>query len=252
MTVGAMYKYEEIVKDIEGQIANGTLKPYEKLPTVTELCDTYNVSKSTITQVLQMLSDDGVISRRQGSGIYIKAIETSSIGWKSTNQVVQVASRSAKMPDQDGISVLDLTVQKPEASIIRALSLKNQTFLYSITRLHKNGNLPICIEYAYLPIEAVGSINIEMAAGNLSEAVAKTTGIPIASYQKTVRSVTPTNEERAYLKIEYGTPLLEVEEVGYLADGKPFGVYVKHFPGDRFEFKAGGTEADQNEQQHRL
>lgn len=135
-----MYKYEEIVKDIEGQIANGTLKPYEKLPTVTELCDAYNVSKSTITQVLQMLSDDGVISRRQGSGIYIKAIEMSSIGWKSTNQVVQVASRAAKMPLQDTITVLDLTVQKPDANIIRSLSLKSQTFLYLITRLHKNGN----------------------------------------------------------------------------------------------------------------
>lgn len=247
-----MYKYEEIVKDIEGQIANGTLKPYEKLPTVTELCDAYNVSKSTITQVLQMLSDDGVISRRQGSGIYVKAIETSAIGWKSTNQVVQVASRAATMPLQDTITVLDLTVQKPDANIIRSLSLKSQTFLYLITRLHKSGNLPICIEYSYLPIEVIGSLNIEAAAGDLSDAVARTTGTPVASYQKTVRSVTPANEERAYLKIEYGTPLLEVEEIGYLADGKPFGVYVKRFPGDRFEFKAGGTEADQNEQQHML
>ena len=156
------------------------------------------------------------------------------------------------MPLQDTITVLDLTVQKPDANIIRSLSLKSQTFLYLITRLHKSGNLPICIEYSYLPIEVIGSLNIEAAAGDLSDAVARTTGTPVASYQKTVRSVTPANEERAYLKIEYGTPLLEVEEIGYLADGKPFGVYVKRFPGDRFEFKAGGTEADQNEQQHML
>ena len=59
-----MYKYEEIVKDIEGQIANGTLKPYEKLPTVTELCDTYKVSKSTITQVLQLDGNQPIRSFR--------------------------------------------------------------------------------------------------------------------------------------------------------------------------------------------
>ena len=238
-----MYKYEEIVRDIEECIADGTLKPYAKLPPVTELCSAYGVSKSTINQVLQTLSDEGLISRRQGSGIYVKAIETSSIGWKGPNQVVQIAPRAAKMPSNDSIDVIDFNVIRPESRISRLLGINGQSFLYFVTRMHRNGPLPTCMEYVYLPIESVGSLSLAAAGGDVTTEVTKHSGVPVGSFEKTVRSVLSTNDERARLKLEYGTPLLEVEEVGYLMDGKPFGVFIKRFPGDRFEFKATGSDA---------
>ena len=112
-----MYKYEEIVRDIEECIADGTLKPYAKLPPVTELCSAYGVSKSTINQVLQTLSDEGLISRRQGSGIYDNAIVTSSIGWKVPNHVVQIAPRAANMRGVEFIDVNGCKVDSRDVGI---------------------------------------------------------------------------------------------------------------------------------------
>lgn len=238
-----MYKYEEIVKDIEDSIANGSLKPNDKLPPVTELCASYSVSKSTINQVLQTLSDEGLVARRQGSGVYVKPIEKSAIGWQGANQVVQIAPRAAGMSETDSIHILDFNVIKADKLLQRLLGLSSPAFVYSIDRLHKSGSLVVCYEHVFVPIELVGRFEISDAAGNISEIIEDSCGIPIGSYQKTARAVVPTNAERAQLKIEYGAPVLEVETIGYLLDGKPFADFRKRYPGDRFEFRASGIDA---------
>lgn len=42
-----------------------------KLPTEAELCRRYRVSRQTVRQALALLSEQGIISRRQGSGTYL-------------------------------------------------------------------------------------------------------------------------------------------------------------------------------------
>lgn len=55
-------------------IQDGTFKPADKLPTAVELCDVYNVSRSTINQAMDELSSHCLIARRKGSGVYVKEL----------------------------------------------------------------------------------------------------------------------------------------------------------------------------------
>lgn len=49
-------------------------KPGDKLPSVTQLKERYQVSKSTIIKALGLLEQDGLIYQAQGSGIYVRNI----------------------------------------------------------------------------------------------------------------------------------------------------------------------------------
>ncbi len=53
------------------RIQQGDWQPGCRLPTLAELCEMHDVSRSTVDRVCRTLEQDGLIIRRQGSGTYV-------------------------------------------------------------------------------------------------------------------------------------------------------------------------------------
>lgn len=64
-------KYVRLGQELREQIVSGALKPGEKLPTVARLRAQFGVSVTTLDKVLTALEQDGLVTRSQGSGIYV-------------------------------------------------------------------------------------------------------------------------------------------------------------------------------------
>lgn len=65
--------YEVIATQIKQKIMNGDLKPGDRLPTGKELCEMYQVGRSTVREALSALEIMGLIETRQGEGSTVKA-----------------------------------------------------------------------------------------------------------------------------------------------------------------------------------
>ena len=63
-------KYKEIASALREQMIASASPVSYKLPTEKELCQTYCVSRQTIRQALDLLTKEGFIYTKQGSGIY--------------------------------------------------------------------------------------------------------------------------------------------------------------------------------------
>lgn len=61
-------KYERLAELLREQIRKGVWKQSEQLPTDQELIEKYNVSQTTVTSAMRVLSDEGLIVRRRGAG----------------------------------------------------------------------------------------------------------------------------------------------------------------------------------------
>ena len=59
---------EEIVGQLQALMADGTLKPGDKLPSTKELCERFGVGRSTMREALSALKAMGLIEIRQGGG----------------------------------------------------------------------------------------------------------------------------------------------------------------------------------------
>ena len=70
-----MLKYELVIQDLKRSISRGTYAPYSQLPSISQLCKQYGVSKITINKALEALQSQGLISRRRGSGTFVKKLE---------------------------------------------------------------------------------------------------------------------------------------------------------------------------------
>ena len=61
----------KIQSEIEKSILQKKFIPGDKLPTEKEMCEMFGVSRTALREALQMLSIQGLITIRKGSGIYV-------------------------------------------------------------------------------------------------------------------------------------------------------------------------------------
>ena len=58
--------YSQLVNIIKRNITAGTLNPGDQLPSESELCKNFDISRSTVRQAVSMLEDEGLVVRKQG------------------------------------------------------------------------------------------------------------------------------------------------------------------------------------------
>jgi DNA-binding GntR family transcriptional regulator len=63
--------YMRVVDGLREQIRSGELRPGDQIPTVTELCATYGVSKVTTLKALSTLRDEGLITTTPRWGSFV-------------------------------------------------------------------------------------------------------------------------------------------------------------------------------------
>ena len=68
--------YEEVAEQLLLMIKNGEFKPGDKLSSVEQLAENFQVSRSAIREALSALRVMGVIDIRQGEGTYIKNFQS--------------------------------------------------------------------------------------------------------------------------------------------------------------------------------
>ncbi|MEZ4506657.1 MAG: FadR/GntR family transcriptional regulator [Thermomicrobiales bacterium] len=64
--------YEQIVRQIQDAIRDRSLSEGDRLPTERELAETFGVSRSVVREAIKVLSAQGLVEARQGSGLYVR------------------------------------------------------------------------------------------------------------------------------------------------------------------------------------
>lgn len=100
--------YVQIIKQIQGEVLNGSLKPGDQLPTVRQLAADLRVNFNTVARSYRMLDEAGLISTQHGRGTYILDLPSpeaqqelrSEIIKSLTQRYLQEAARSGFSPSQ--------------------------------------------------------------------------------------------------------------------------------------------------------
>lgn len=71
--------YEEVTEAIYELIRTGKLKPGQKLDSVQQLAENFQVGRSAIREALTSLRAMGLVEMRQGEGTYVRQFETDQI-----------------------------------------------------------------------------------------------------------------------------------------------------------------------------
>jgi GntR family transcriptional regulator len=69
--------YLQLADVLRDAIESGELGPGDKLPSRSQLCDRYGLAHMTVGRTIDELHREGLLLRRQGSGVYVRHQEIS-------------------------------------------------------------------------------------------------------------------------------------------------------------------------------
>lgn len=229
-----MLKYEVVMEDIKQRILDGRCPAYSQLPSIAVLCEHYGVSKITIKKALDELETEGLISRRRGSGTFVKRTQPHDKGDLS-GQMDGFSAEHTARGEKVTTKVIDFSVVRPSERVATFLDIDHDSFVYHVVRVRAADAKPHAIEYTYMPIDVIPDLKMKHLQTSIYSYIEDELGLKIASAHRTVRACLPSALEQRELLAEPTDPLLEIEQVGFLDDGRVFEYSIsRHIKGYEF------------------
>jgi GntR family transcriptional regulator len=139
-----MTKHLQVREQLLAQIT--TMRPNDLLPKERELAETFQVSRNTVRQALQSLTEDGLIYSVRGQGTFVSDGRISK-GLGLTSFTEDMRARNLEPATR-----LITAMQRPAPEdIARTLELQPGESVYYLERLRLADGFPMCFERIHLP-----------------------------------------------------------------------------------------------------
>lgn len=96
--------YRQIMDQLKLQIATGTLPAGTELPSTRSLSVEISLNPMTISKAYSLLEREGVLERRRGQTLVVRAVHADDFQTKKTNQLRQSLAPAASIARQLGIA----------------------------------------------------------------------------------------------------------------------------------------------------
>ncbi|MEC2071389.1 MULTISPECIES: GntR family transcriptional regulator [Alkalihalophilus] len=224
--------YEEIKAGIKDLIKSKNLKPGEKIPTESNLCELFNVSRITIRRAIKELVEEGIIEVIRGKGTFVKAPKRDLhlLNLKGyTEGLSNVENHIEK-------EILLKRIVREDNEISKAFSNEQSEFL-ELVRLVKDSDGPFSVDFAYLPLQLYPEIE-PLLTNNVStfELIREHYKVKFMKVKKEIEYVFPTPEICDYLGINKTSPVILVKKTIFGIDHTPVHFSKYYLLGDRVKF----------------
>jgi GntR family transcriptional regulator len=222
--------YQQLQRSLREAIQKRVLRPEDALPAERDLADELEVSRITVRKAIDGLVQEGLLTRRQGSGTFVCARVEKNFS-KLTSFSEDMKARGRK-PHSSWLSRAAGTVTPEEAMTMRA---SPGTPVFRFHRIRFADDAPMALEYATLLASCLPSI--EAVTSSLYEALEEAGNRPVRALQR-LRAVLLTNEQAKLLRAHEKDAGLLVERVGFLKDGRSVEFSQSYYRGDTYDFVA--------------
>ncbi|GAA5534219.1 GntR family transcriptional regulator [Deinococcus aluminii] len=227
--------YVQVAHGLAACIENGTLEGGTALPAERDLAGTLGVSRVTVRQALALLAQQGLLTRRHGSGTFVNppapALAARPLGLL-TGFSEDVRSRG----QTPGARVLSFECGRPTPQEAMTLALSPSDHVYRLRRLRTADGEPLAVEESTLPATLTGPLGAADVTDASLYGLLAARGLSPVRAVRHLRAVNAEPPLAGWLNVPAGAALLATERVSWTADGKPVEHARAHYRGDRYDF----------------
>lgn len=216
------------------RIREGAHPPGSKLPSESELCTRYEVSRTVVRQTLGALEVEGFVLRRKGFGTFVIDRPAAQGLVRSLSGLFEdVASRGKTLESR----VLSLSTVPAPSEVAIDLGLVAGDPVVVLERLRAVGAEVLAYTTTWMPAALVPGITaIDFSHVSLYAVLEHNYGITLARGQRSVEAAAASAELAEYLEIIVGDPVLVLRSVSYDAAGVAVEAFRAFHRSDRSRF----------------
>ncbi|MFF1908260.1 GntR family transcriptional regulator [Kitasatospora sp. NPDC058218] len=243
---------QRIADDLRAAIDSGDIAPGEKLPTTKQLVARYGVTAETVRQAVLRLKSAGVVTSRQGGGVYArKQLPLKRLGiqrydkakWRDRGEVAFIADRVASGREYNRNDQTQVVSRLPASRAVAAgLGVPEGTEVVSRARLVKEAGVATHTLTSYYKVQHVEGTRLEdptpgPAGKGGGFGVFLELGLEPHQMTEELYARMPTPAESAELELPTGEPVMVLHRTTYTADGTVIEYAVGVHTASRFSWE---------------
>jgi GntR family transcriptional regulator len=226
--------YQKVDNIIRQQLIDNVWKPGEALPSEMQLAAELNVSQGTVRKALNDLVAENLLFRRQGIGTFVSE-HTERRALFLYFSIV--GNDGARLLPVSKILNCEERVSTPEEAA--KLQLAEGDMVVHFRRIRYFEDVPTIVESITLPLEHFPGFGTEVdPPNNLFRFYQSTYGVTVSKAEEHLQAVAATPEEAALLSIDLGQPLLEIDRIAKMLDGRPVEWRITHCDNNNYRYVA--------------
>ncbi|MFW3652565.1 GntR family transcriptional regulator [Vagococcus fluvialis] len=210
--------YKKVAENIKQKINTGEY--VEKLPTEDDLLKEFEVSRNTIRSAVNMLVDQAILYRVQGSGVYIREIEREDAINLSLIKSVPNSFNHHKIETK----VLNHELIEADQDLANQFKVPVGSPVYQFERLRVKDGKPFLLEYCYYNKKVIPYLGREILEASVFEYIEKDLNKKIGFADRYITAEKVNKEEAELLEVSIGDPALVNNEKIFLANGELFSI----------------------------
>lgn len=220
------------------QVLHG-LVPAGTLPAESDLADDFGVSRNTIREALDLLRHEGLVDRIPGTGTVVVAAKyPHSID--HLQGLAETLRGHGRVHNEVRVAA---TVSAPTA-VARRLRVPAGSDVVYLERRRLADDVPISLDLTYLvPDLGAELLDQDLAGNDVFTLLEQLSGQGLGRADLVLEAVAADPHSAAILEVSQGSPLLMIERLTHLDDGRPVDLEFIRVRGDRMTMRGTALRA---------
>lgn len=224
-------RHGQIEEWLAGAIASGQLLPGDRMPTEQALAGWLGVSRMTLRHALANLARRGLVVRTVGrnGGTFVAESKLE----QDRTTLAGFSEQLRRHGMVAGARVLSATARTAGPAVAAALELAEGDPVAEIRRVRLGNGQPIAVEHSVFPAALCPGLLQCQLDGSLYDLLDEKYQLRPYRARESLEPVTADTREADVLQVHEGDPLMLVERIAYVRDGRPVEYAHDLFRGDR-------------------
>jgi GntR family transcriptional regulator len=218
--------YHQLRRLIQRRIEGGRILPNRPIEPEWRLSERYQISRTTVRQALKELESEGLIYRIQGKGTFVSGPKISHRFVTMTSFTEECIAKGLK----PGARVLEARLIPATRAMMQALALEKGEKVFRLSRLRFANGKIVGWNLSLVPSGRFPGLPEEdFREKSLYRILEEKYGVKITKVKRIMESVQADADLAKTLRVKAGDPILKIEGVAYLRDGRPIDSFIEHY-----------------------
>ena len=223
---------DEAVELIECYIQRKALTPHQKLPSERDLCELWNVNRSTLRTAIRRLTEEGKLYSVKGSGTFVAPpkLERNLQDTRSITELVRGARHFLQN------KVLDIRIIECGKHVSRELQLPIGSKVFYLKRLRIMDGVPYTLESTYVDCAVCHGIEEYDFVDESLYRVLSYYGVYLTQGRETIGVTYASEDEARWLEVAEGSAMFHLTGVSCSPNGQPVEYFSSVVRPDKVRF----------------